>query len=380
MTRKILAFILACLLLPIWPVFADKPRDGISYVFSYYWDTGSNMVIAPSVLLSKKLTDTYYLGANVGVDAITSATKNAQAAQPPSGGEEENEGGNFSYRVPVSLYLTYDKSDDTLIGGGYYSYEDTYIGRSLFGSYTRRMNLNNTALSIAYSKSFDYWIPDRPLPTDNRSEQVLDLSVTQLLSPKRMVQFIYTSLRSDGFLAQPTDTLVTAGSGTLYAQYPDSRVGSAFAVRFITLLNEPTSLHLFYRYYRDDWHIQSDTVSVEVYRDISPTVLLGARYRYYRQSEAFFAKDLNAYTPSDPFVAVNYRMYAFHSNMVGAMAIIKPSRSFLRSFMKRPDPDKVKFKLSADVFATSNQPNIQYQYHTDHLTGLFTTIALDYDF
>jgi hypothetical protein len=370
------------MLLPIWPVFADKPRDGISYVFSYYWDTGSNMVIAPSVLLSKKLTDTYYLGANVGVDAITSATKNASTTPPPpaTGDEDEGEGGNFSYRVPLSLYLTYDKADDTLIGGGYYSYEDTYIGRSLFAAYTRRMNLNNTAMTVAYSKSFDYWIPDRPLPTDNRSEQVLDLSVTQLLSPKRMVQFTYSALQSDGFLAQPTDTLVTAGAVTLYAQYPDNRKGSAFAVRLITLLNEPTSLHLFYRYYRDDWHIQSDTVNIELYRDVSRSVLLGARYRYYRQSEAYFAKDLNAYTPSDALIAVNYRMYAFHSNMVGAMAIIKPSRSFLRTFMSRPDPDKIKLKLSADVFATSSEPNIQYQYNTDRLTGLFTTIALDYDF
>jgi hypothetical protein len=378
MTRKILALLVACMLLPIWPVFADKPRDGISYVFSYYGDTGHNIVIAPSVQLSRKLSDTYYLGANLGVDAITSATKKAPTAPapPPSGEEDEGEGSNFTYRVPLSLYLTYDKDNDTLTGGGYYSYETTYIGRSLFAAYTRRMNLNNTALGIAFSKSFDYWIPDRPLPTDDRSEQALDLSFTQLLSPRQTIQFIYTALRSDGFLAQPTDLLATGGTFTAYAQYPDNRKGSAYAVRFITLLTEPMSLHVMYRYYRDDWHIQSDTVNLELYRDISPSVLLGARYRYYRQSAAYFAKDLNAYTASDPFIAVNYRMYAFHSDTVGMMAIIKPSKSFLSTF----DADKVKLKLSADVFKTSSHPNIEYQYKTDHLTGLFTTIALDYDF
>jgi len=377
--KRILAIFLACMLLPVWPVLADKPRDGISYVFSYYGDTGNNLVIAPSVLLSKKLTDTYYLGANVGVDAITSATKKAAATPtpPPSGEEDEGEGGKYSYRVPLSLYLTYDKDNDTIIGGGYYSYETTYIGRSLFAAYTRRMNLNNTAFGIAYSQSFDYWIPDRPLPTDNRSERTLDLSFTQLLSPRQTVQFIFTSLRSEGFLAQPTDILITdTYPSGIYAKYPDNRKGSAYAVRFITLLNDPTSLHLLYRYYRDDWHIQSDTVNLELYRDISPSVVLGVRYRYYTQSAAFFAKPLEAYAPSDPLVAVNYRMYAFHSNTIGAMAIIKPSKSFLSRF----DADKVKLKLSADVFNTSSHPNIQYQYKTDHLTGLFTTIALDYDF
>jgi len=58
------------------------------------------------------------------------------------------------------------------------------------------------------------------------------------------------------------------------------------------------------------------------------------------------------------------------------MAIIRPRRSFLGRF----DSDKIKVKLSADFFATSRHENIPYQYHQDRLTGMFTTIALDYDF
>lgn len=377
MTGRVLALFVACMLLPVWPVLADKPRDGMSYLFSFYGDNGNNMVIAPAVMLSKKLTDAYYLGSTLGVDAITSATKKAPTtpAPPASGEDDEGDGGNFSYRVPVSLWLTYDKNDDTLTGGGYYSYEDTYVGRSLFAAYTRRMNLNNTALGISYSQSFDNWVPDRQLPTDRRSERTLDLNVSQLLSPRQSVLFTYSALRSDGFLAQPTDQLVT-DTFTAFAQYPDNRKGSAYAVRFITLLDDPTSLHVYYRYYRDDWHIRSDTVNLELYRDISPSVVLGARYRYYQQSAAYFAKALNAYTPADTLIAVDYRMYAFHSNTVGMMAIIKPSKGFLSRF----DADKVKLKLSADVFTTSQNENIQYQYKTDRLTGLFTTIALDYDF
>ena len=377
MTGRVLALFVACMLLPVWPVLADKPRDGMSYLFSFYGDNGNNMVIAPAVMLSKKLTDAYYLGSTLGVDAITSATKKAPTtpSPPASGEDDEGDGGNFSYRVPVSLWLTYDKNDDTLTGGGYYSYEDTYVGRSLFAAYTRRMNLNNTALGISYSHSFDNWVPDRQLPTDRRSERTLDLNVSQLLSPRQSVLFTYSALRSDGFLAQPTDQLVT-DTFTAFAQYPDNRKGSAYAVRFITLLDDPTSLHVYYRYYRDDWHIRSDTVNLELYRDISPSVVLGARYRYYQQSAAYFAKALNAYTPADTLIAVDYRMYAFHSNTVGMMAIIKPSKGFLSRF----DADKVKLKLSADVFTTSQNENIQYQYKTDRLTGLFTTIALDYDF
>lgn len=375
-TGRLAALILACMLLPAQAVFAEKPRDGMTYSFNYYGDNGNNMVIAPSIALSKKLTDTYYLGASAGVDAISSATKKTQQTAAPAGDDEDDgEGGRFVYRVPVSLFLTFDRNDDTLTAGGYYSHENTYIGRTAFASYTRRLNLNNTALGVAYSKSFDYWIPDRQLPTTRRSEQSLDLSVTQLLSPRQSVQFTYSALRSTGFLAQPDDSFVTP-SFTVYSRYPETRKGNACAVRFVTLLNEPTSLHAHYRYYRDDWHIQSDTVNIELYRDISPTFVFGVRYRFYRQSAAFFTKDLDEYTTADTLLAVDYRMYAFRTNTAGVSAILKPSPGFLRRF----DADKVKFKVSADLFTTSSHENIEYRYSTSRLTGVFTTIALEYDF
>jgi hypothetical protein len=63
----------------------------------------------------------------------------------------------------------------------------------------------------------------------------------------------------------------------IYAQYPDTRQGNAYAVQFITLLDDPTSLHVYYRYYRDDWHIASDTVNLELYRDLSRSFVRGFR-------------------------------------------------------------------------------------------------------
>ena len=374
--KKIIALFVACMLFPVLPLLAEKPRDGVSYIFNFYQDNAKNRVIAPLVSLSKKITDQYYLGAKLGVDAISSATKKSQAtAGTGSGEDDDSEGDDMQMRYSPSLSLTYDDSDTTVTAGGYYSTESSYIGRTLF-AYTRSLNQNNTVLGIGLSQSFDYWKPDRQLPDNSRRERTLDLTATQVLSPKSSIQLTYSSLRSTGFIALPTESLVTAASVTLYAQYPETRKGSAYAFRFVTLLNEPTSFHLYYRYYRDDWNIQSDTMNVELYRDISPTFVLGARYRYYSQGKAFFAKDLDAYTPSDPLVAVDYRMYAFRANTFGIMAILKPSGNSGSLF----DPDKVKLKLSADYYATSKQKNIQYVYNTDHLSGFFTTIALDYDF
>jgi hypothetical protein len=376
--RKIIALFVACMLFPVWPLLAEKPREGVSYIFNFYDDNARNMVIAPLVSLSKKISEHYYLGAKLGVDAITSATKQSQTTAGTGSDEDGDESGleNMHMRYAPSLSLTYDKDDTAVTAGGYYSTESTYIGRSLFAAYTRSLNQNNTVLGIRLNQSFDYWKPDRQLPDNTRQERTLDLSATQLLSSKSSIQFTYSSLKSTGFIALPTESLVTAATITIYAQYPETRKGNAYAVRFVTLLSEPTSFHLDYRYYRDDWHIQSDTLNFELYRDISASLVLGARYRYYTQEQAFFAKDLAAYTPGDKLIAVDYRMYAFRTNTIGLMALLKPSwNNRLLS-----DADKVKVKLSADYYATSKQKNIQYVYNTDHLSGFFTTIALDYDF
>lgn len=374
MTGRIVALLMMIVLIPVRPVLAEKPRNGMTYIFDFYGDNGRNLVIAPSVKLSKKLTDTWYLGAAVGVDAITSATKTPPAT-PPAGEDDAGEGADFDFRFPASLSFTCDEGNDTVTAGGYHSYESTYLGKTAFGSYTRRLNLNNTAVGIAYSHSFDHWIPDRQLPTDRRSERSLDLSVTQLLSPRSSLQISWSALRSDGFLAQPDDSYVTSAF-TIYAQYPERRKGNAGAVRFVTLLSEPTSLHLQYRYYRDDWHVRSDTTTAEIFRDLSTAVTFGVRYRYYRQTAAFFARDLDRYTPADPLVAVDYRMYAFQSTTAGISAILKPSPGFLSGV----DPDKIKIKASLDVYQTSPHENIQYRYKTDRLTGFFTTIAVDHNF
>lgn len=374
MKKRIVALIVAALLFPAWPLLAEKPREGVSYIFNFYDDNANNMVIAPLVSLSKKISDHYYLGAKLGVDAITSATKQSQTTS--GAGDDESGDDNMHLRYSPSLSTTYNDDDTTVTAGGYYSRESTYIGRSVFAAYTRSLNQNNTVLSAGLNQSFDYWIADRQLLPDNaRRERTLDLSATQLLSPKSSIQFTYSSLTSEGFLAQPAETLITAPSVTLYAKYPETRKGNAYAFRFVTLLNEPTSLHLYYRYYRDDWHIQSDTVNFELYRDISPTFVLGARYRFYSQEKAFFAKDLGSYAPGD-LIAVDYRMYTFRTNTIGVMAMLKPSWNG-RSLSKE---DKVKVKLSADYFTTSRHKNIQYVYNTDRLSGMFTTIALDYDF
>jgi hypothetical protein len=281
-------------------------------------------------------------------------------------------------RYSTNLSGTFDDNDNTLTAGGYYSTESDYVGRSLFAQYMRRLNLNNTVVGVGFNRSYDYWIPsadNRVLPENNRDEQDLDLSLTQLLSPKTSMQFVYSSIRTNGFIARPNESFVTSAF-TLYARYPDTRKGDAYAIRLVTLLNEPTSLHLYYRYYHDDWHINSDTVNVELYRDLSRTFVVGARYRYYDQDKAYFAKDLDTYTPADQLIAVDYRMYAFRTDTMGIMAIVKPwwgERSLV-------DPDKVTMKLSADYFITSKNRNIRYVYNQDRLTGMFVTIALEYNF
>lgn len=358
---------------------AEGPKDRLEITFDSYSDNAGAAILSPGISLYKKISEKFMLGAKVRVDAITAATKayggrikniDAVTGATPAHNFDET-------RFAPSLTGIYTDGDDSASFGGYYSSERDYKGKAVFANYTRQFNEQNTALGIGISQSFDKWQPKwkRELPNNNRDETKLDLSVSQFLSPTLTAQLIYTYMHSKGFLSSPYHYLVTDSYST-FERYPADRTGNAVALRFVKLLNEPTSLNFAYRYYTDNWGIVSHTLNLELYRDILSNLTLGARYRYYTQTGSDFMKDLSAYSKNDQTVAVDYRQSSFNSNTVGLMAIYKPEWKDFTLL----DLNKVKIKASCDYYITSGNGYIQYWYNKDRIRAVFTSLNLGYEF
>lgn len=365
--------------MPVFIIGAESLKDKIIFSYDYYADNGDVRVYSPSIGIYKKLSEKFMLGAKLRVDAITAATKvyggtynrmDAVTGATPTNRFDE-------VRYAPSLSGTYSNGDDTLTMGGYYSTELDYTGRALFASYTRQLNDQNTTLSAGISRSFDKWEPKfkRDLPRYDRNEGKIDLSVTQLLSPTFSAQMTYSYMKSDGFLSSPYHYLLRDNLA-LFERYPDGKTGNAVALRFVKLLDEPSSLNFTYRYYKDTWDISSHTVNAELYRDLAKNLTLGARYRYYTQTKSNFLKALSEYSLKDEFIAVDYRNSAFNSNDLGLIAIYKPQWKGVQAI----DMDKVKIKGSIDYYWTSYNDYIKYWYNRDRLKAVYTSLGLEYDF
>lgn len=363
-------FGLLSLLLPL-KAFASSLEDKAGLSFDFYADNTDVQVYSPTFSFFKTLTKKFLIGIKMRIDAISAASirkgGSPVISDAVTGATARRTFDDVRY-APTILGV-YDDGDNTLTLGAYYSTERDYTGRSVFGSYIRQLNLQNTAVGISFSQSFDKWEPvfKRNLPRSDRKERKIDFSVSQLLSPTAMLQLIYSNLYSEGFLGSPYHYLLRKDFAR-FETLPQTRKGHAFAIKFVKLINEPTSVNLSYRYYTDDWGIRSHTGDVKLLRDVAKELTLGIRFRYYTQTKADFAKELQDYKLTDRYVAVDYRLSAFSSRTLGLL------------FIKGFGLSGFKLKGAVNYYMTSSNSYIKNWYGKDRITAWFGSVSLDYSF
>jgi hypothetical protein len=123
-------------------------------------------------------------------------------------------------------------------------------------------------------------------------------SASQVLSKTVLVGVSYDIARLDGYQANPYRQVITAG-GLVPEQHPNHRLRHAIAAsgKFHIPATHTTVIGA-YRYYRDDWQIRAHTPELRLVQEVSPLADASIRYRYYRQTAAFFSRP--RYPTPDP--------------------------------------------------------------------------------
>ncbi|MDF1877723.1 DUF3570 domain-containing protein [Sulfurimonas sp. SAG-AH-194-L11] len=366
-------FISIMLLVPFLKTYASSLKDSTSVGLNSYNDNADVEVYSPTLSLMKTLSKNFLLGVKLRIDAISAASfKNGGSPSIPDTviGASSREGVFDELRYAPTFTMAYEDQNNAVSGGVYYSTESDYEGRAVFLNYVRQFNEQNTAIGIGISQSDDKWIPaiDRNLPRDDRKEGKIDIFISQLISPTASIEFVYSNMYSEGFLASPYNYVVQ-DTFAKFENYPETRSGHAFALKGVFMLNDRNSMNYSYRYYMDDWDISSHTLSTEWLSDFSNTIISGVRLRYYTQTKAFFAKDVDTYRASNQYFAVDYRMSAFDSYDIGIPFIYKPSRN-----------SPYKITASIDLYQTSDNSYIKNWYDSDKITAVYSTFSIEYDF
>ena len=97
--------------------------------------------------------------------------------------------------------------------------------------------------------------------------------------------------------------------------HPKNRLRGAIFLKLNKYFKTQTSLNMEYRFYRDDWEVQSHTLNFFYHQYFSEKVLIRYRYRYYEQTAAYFYQKL--YPISQPSMTSDYKLEAFNAHLFG---------------------------------------------------------------
>jgi hypothetical protein len=221
-----------------------------------------------------------------------------------------------------------------LTGGLYGSGEHDYTSLGGNLSLARDFDKRNTTIALRAGYFDDTVAPEggRPAPfsvmldralsarlegNGNKATTDLGAGVTQVIDPQTVANLTYTYSRASGYMTDPYKILTAVDPATgapatdspyLFESRPDLRNKHALAAKIVRRLG-PHDLHLSYRYFTDDWGIESHTFDFHFRWNASPRFYVQPRLRYYHQTAAdFYRRYLVTGETLPAFASADYRL------------------------------------------------------------------------
>lgn len=340
----------------------------IDILSSYYSQDGDNSAVTGGIgteeltdltatyIIAIPLSDDEVLTIDVGASAYTSAS--SSNVDPFDDGPADPftaSSGSSSSDLWANITTTYSHSSDdrndiwsaTLSASLEYDYFSAGIG----GSYTKLFNEKNTELSVKANVFIDTWNIIHPIelrngtddfvitgntnynpqfvPIDDTSRNTYSLGFgfSQILHKNIQSSLALDLIQQDGVLSTPFQRVYFADVADSFVdnfqladdveRLPDSRFKIAIGGRLNWYLNERLTLRTFYRYYTDNWGVNSHTASVEIPIKISKKFTLYPSYRYYTQTAADYFAPANENLSTSEFYTSDYDLSKFNSNQFG---------------------------------------------------------------
>lgn len=312
----------------------------------FYSETDRVTVVEPVVKVRKEIGEDEYVGFRVVIDSLTGSSANgaistnsAQTFTSPSGSSYTAAAGetpldpsfhdtrialNGDWETPLSKTV---KGIFSVNASSEYDYESYGIGANISWDF----NNHNTTLVTGLAYNNDTVNPVNGAPTglnamsatkttqgSNLDKTVTDIlfGATQVISRNTIMQFNYSHGEDDGYLTDPYKILsvldnsgnLISGSGKyLYEKRPTTRSRDAIYIKAVHQFSEDI-LHLSYRYYSDDWGIDSNTIDARYRYELGGGHYLQPHVRYYQQNKADFYH-YNLVDGSIPqFASADYRL------------------------------------------------------------------------
>lgn len=317
------ALLLAGLLLP-----ASLPAQGEALgITSYYFsDSGGNTVSTTSFNLAKKLFRRTVMLLDLELDNVTVPPVSAT-----TGATRPTRQRNLPFektRGQVIVGLEQGLTDATSVAISLYrSQEVDYVSNSAVATLTQELFQKNTTVTLkgqVIDDAVGRIEEDGSVTNSDKRTWWGVVQLAQLLSPSTVASVAYDRLHYDGFLSDPYRAVQVFDPQNVYEalpeRHPDSRVRQAVTGKLTRYLNAIRGSWIAgYRYYWDDWEVDSHTADLQFNKYIVDDLILKVNYRYYTQGEAWFYRERyeSATLAPDDYRTADYKLQGFDSNNFG---------------------------------------------------------------
>ena len=176
----------------------------------------------------------------------------------------------------------------------------------------------------------------------NRNSYSVSVGLSQVVSKKLQASVFFDVLQQQGLLSTPYHRIYFADKANYYigqAEYipnyesennagvykladdierlPDSRFKLPIGARLNYYINERFVLRTYYRYYSDNWDIQSHTVNIELPLKVSDRFTIFPMYRFYTQTQSKYYAPYEKHLSTEKYYTSDPDLATFDANQFG---------------------------------------------------------------
>ncbi len=245
------------------------------------------------------------------------------------------------------------------------SNEYDYFSFGFGGSYTRLFNEKNTEISINTNVYLDSWKliypvelrhvgivnakDDDVFPFDindytitgnpnydpqftrfkdkNRNSYSVGASFSQILTKKLQGLLSIDVVRQEGLLSTPYQRVYFRDIADSFIEnfhladdverLPDTRNKFAIGANLNYYVNERITIRTYYRYFTDNWGIDSHTSKIEVPVKVGHGFTIYPSYRYYTQTQSDYFAPYEQHLSTEKYYTSDYDLSKFNANQYG---------------------------------------------------------------
>ena len=246
------------------------------------------------------------------------------------------------------------------------SREDDYNADAISLSAEFDFNQRLSTLSLGLSYSSDDLVPQdaarfgRIESAEKRSRSIY-LGWTQVINRTSLIQGALDVTDHDGYLSDPYKLL---------DRRPSQKLEWALSLKYRHYFdNRNAALHLDYRYYNDDWGVESHTLHTAWYKNLLSGFKLAPNVRYYSQSEAdFYQVATDFLLPFTVEQSTDFRLSGYGAWTFGLKGVYETSDWTLSVSVDRYISDRSYGRSGSDIS------------HPAELDFLLSSIGLEYRF